>query len=115
MRAVIVDDERIARRELRRLLTAHPEIEIVGEAADGEDALVVIQRQDPDLLFLDIEMPGSNRAHRPGWLRLCRRCGAGTRNYGIRFFSVTANGAGSCDSPISKFWNPKAITPGCSF
>jgi two-component system LytT family response regulator len=58
MRAVIVDDERIARRELRRLLTAHPEIEIVGEAADAEEALVIIQKHEPDLIFLDIEMPG---------------------------------------------------------
>ena len=58
MRAVIVDDERIARRELRRLLAAHPEVEIVGEAADADEALLVLQKQEPDLIFLDIEMPG---------------------------------------------------------
>jgi two-component system LytT family response regulator len=58
MRAVIVDDERIARRELRRLLAAHPEIEIIGEAANGDEALAFIQKNEPDLVFLDIEMPG---------------------------------------------------------
>jgi two-component system, LytTR family, response regulator len=58
MRAVIIDDERIARRELRRLLAAHPEIEVVGEAADGAEALDIISKHDPDLIFLDIEMPG---------------------------------------------------------
>ena len=57
MRAIIVDDERIARRELRRLLAAHPEIEIIAEAACGNDALAVIQKEEPDLIFTDIEMP----------------------------------------------------------
>jgi two-component system LytT family response regulator len=58
MRALIVDDERVARRELRRLLEAHPEIEIIGEAANGDEALALIQKNEPDLVFLDIEMPG---------------------------------------------------------
>src|SRR5580704_14274836 len=58
MKAIIVDDERIARQELRRLLAAHPEVEIAGEAANGEEALPLIQKLEPDLLFLDIQMPG---------------------------------------------------------
>jgi two-component system LytT family response regulator len=58
MKAVIVDDERIARQELRRLLAAHPEVEIAGEAADGEAALAQIEKLRPDVLFLDIQMPG---------------------------------------------------------
>jgi two-component system LytT family response regulator len=58
MRALIVDDERIARAELTRLLAAHPEIEISGEARNGEEALELIARLVPDLLFLDIQMPG---------------------------------------------------------
>lgn len=58
MKALIVDDERIARQELRRLLAAHPEVEIAGEAAGGEEALTLIQRVAPDILFLDIQMPG---------------------------------------------------------
>ena len=58
MKALIVDDERIARQELRRLLASHPEIEIVGEARTGEEALALINRKVPDVLFLDIHMPG---------------------------------------------------------
>ena len=58
MKALIVDDERIARQELRRLLAAHPEIEITGEARSAEEALDSIHRQPPDVLFLDIHMPG---------------------------------------------------------
>ena len=58
MRALIVDDERLARAELARLLAVHPEIEIAGEARNGEEALELIARLAPDLLFLDIQMPG---------------------------------------------------------
>jgi two-component system LytT family response regulator len=58
MKALIVDDERLARQELRRLLGAHAGIEIVGEARNGEEALERIQQESPDLVFLDIQMPG---------------------------------------------------------
>jgi two-component system LytT family response regulator len=58
MKSLIIDDERIARTELRRLLAAHPVIEIAGEARNGEEALVLMDRLVPDLLFLDIHMPG---------------------------------------------------------
>jgi len=58
MKAVLVDDEPLARFELRRLLRAHPEIEIVGEAKDGDEALRVIREVTPEILFLDIQMPG---------------------------------------------------------
>ena len=58
MKALIIDDERLARQELRSMLAAHPDIEIVGEAKDGEDALAQIQALAPDLIFLDIQMPG---------------------------------------------------------
>jgi PleD family two-component response regulator len=57
--ALIVDDERLARVELRRLLAQHPEIEIAGEASNGEEALALAAQLSPDLLFLDIQMPGS--------------------------------------------------------
>jgi two-component system LytT family response regulator len=60
MRALIVDDERLARAEMRRLLAAHPDIEIVGEAAHAEEARERIAQLAPDLLLLDIEMPGAN-------------------------------------------------------
>ena len=58
MRTLIVDDEESARERLRRLLAAHPEIEIAGEAQDGLEAVEKIEELQPDLLFLDIEMPG---------------------------------------------------------
>lgn len=60
MKALIIDDERLARAELRRLLEKHPDVEIAGEARDASDALAQIGRLDPELLFLDIQMPGAN-------------------------------------------------------
>ncbi len=58
MKAIIVDDERLARNELRRLLAAHPEVEILDEAANVDEALEKIRHHDPDVVFLDIQMPG---------------------------------------------------------
>jgi two-component system LytT family response regulator len=58
MKALIIDDERLARLELRRLLAAHAEVEIAGEARSGEEALALIPKLAPDLIFLDIQMPG---------------------------------------------------------
>jgi two-component system, LytTR family, response regulator len=58
LRALIIDDERLARNALRRLLNAHPEIKVVGEAANCDDAVRAIQKNSPDLIFLDVEMPG---------------------------------------------------------
>jgi two-component system LytT family response regulator len=60
MKALIVDDERLARTELRRLLTPFKDINIVGEAVNADDALAKIPQLNPDLIFLDIQMPGKN-------------------------------------------------------
>jgi len=60
MKALLIDDERLARGELRRLLKTHPEIEIVGEAVDVAEAQEKIIELKPDLLFLDIQMPGDD-------------------------------------------------------
>lgn len=60
MKALLVDDERLARNELRRLLDNFPKINIVGEAANAEEAIQLIDDLKPDLLFLDIQMPGKN-------------------------------------------------------
>jgi len=60
MKALLVDDERLARNELRRLLDNFPKINIVGEAANAEEAIQLIDELKPDLLFLDIQMPGKN-------------------------------------------------------
>ncbi|SFV30221.1 LytR/AlgR family response regulator transcription factor [Thermoflavifilum thermophilum] len=56
-RALIIDDERLARNELRRLLKEFPDIQIVGEASNAQEGLEQIQSLEPDLLFLDIQMP----------------------------------------------------------
>ena len=59
-RALIVDDERLSRQKLRRLLAAEADVEVVGECASGPDAVGAIRRERPDLVFLDIQMPGLN-------------------------------------------------------
>lgn len=60
IRALLADDESAARSRLRRLLDRHPEIQIIGEAENGLEALESIERLQPQLLFLDVEMPGLN-------------------------------------------------------
>jgi len=57
IRAAIVDDEELARRYLRELLAAHPEVEIVAECANGFEAVKAVNEHKPDLLFLDVQMP----------------------------------------------------------
>jgi len=58
MRVVIVDDEEPARRRLKRLLTAFPDTDVVGEAGNGGEALQLLEQFQVDLLLLDIQMPG---------------------------------------------------------
>jgi two-component system LytT family response regulator len=58
MRSIIVDDEESARARLGRMLAAHPDIVVVGEARDGLEAVEKLEALQPDLLFLDIQMPG---------------------------------------------------------
>jgi two-component system, LytTR family, response regulator len=60
IRALIVDDEPFARDRVRRLLAGDADIEVVGECADGFEAVVAIQSTQPDLLFLDVKMPGKD-------------------------------------------------------
>ena len=57
MRTLVVDDERLARNRLRRMLARSEGIEVIGEAADGKEALEKITELQPDLVFLDIRMP----------------------------------------------------------
>jgi two-component system, LytTR family, response regulator len=57
LRAVIVDDEELARAFLRELLSAHSEIEVAAECANGFDAVKAVAEISPDLLFLDVQMP----------------------------------------------------------
>ncbi|MEM7368007.1 MAG: LytTR family DNA-binding domain-containing protein [Bacteroidota bacterium] len=58
--ALIVDDEALARSNVRQLLTVHPDIRIIDECEDGISAITAIQAHQPDLLFLDIQMPEVN-------------------------------------------------------
>ncbi len=58
IRRLIVDDEPLARQRLRRLLEVDSEIAIAGEASDGPQAVAEIRKQRPDLVFLDVQMPG---------------------------------------------------------
>lgn len=60
MKTLVIDDERLARKELISQLTAHPQVEICGEAGNADEAIKMIEELNPDLLFLDIQMPGMN-------------------------------------------------------
>jgi two-component system, LytTR family, response regulator len=60
LRALLIDDERLARNDLRSLLSEYAHIEVIGEADSVQHALKVIAEEDPDLLFLDIQMPGES-------------------------------------------------------
>src|SRR5512140_1190346 len=58
IRALIVDDEPLVRERLRTLLAAHPDVEVVGERGDGPSALEAFRELAPQVVFLDIQMPG---------------------------------------------------------
>lgn len=60
MKAILIDDERLARQELRNLLAQHKEVEIIAECADATDALNKIKELKPDVIFCDISMPGKS-------------------------------------------------------
>ncbi len=56
-KTLIIDDERLAREEVKRALSNYPEFVVLGEAANADDAIVLIEKERPDLIFLDIHMP----------------------------------------------------------
>jgi two-component system LytT family response regulator len=60
IKCLIIDDERLARQELRRILESHKNIEILDECSSAEEAITKIEELKPDLIFLDIQMPGKN-------------------------------------------------------
>lgn len=60
MKAIIVDDERLARQELKSLLAEHKDIEVIAECANANEAKDKIAQLKPDVVFLDIQMPGKN-------------------------------------------------------
>src|SRR4051812_29107085 len=58
IRALIVDDEPLARQRVRKLLEAEPDFLVVGECGDGQEAIAAIEEHQPHLVFLDVQMPG---------------------------------------------------------
>lgn len=93
IRAVIVDDEELARQILREYLGAHPNIELIAECANGFEAVKTVAEQKPDLVFLDIQMPKLDG------FEVLELMGAGSAavifvtaydNYAIRAFDVHA-------------------------
>jgi two-component system LytT family response regulator len=94
IRALIADDEPLSRRRLERLLLRRDDVEVVGTARDGDEALAMIAALAPDLIFLDIQMPGL------GGFDVLREIGGGGRpfvifttafdQYALRAFEVHA-------------------------
>jgi len=60
VRVIVVDDEPLARRRLRRLLKVHEDVEVIGEATNGDEAVSAALEAHPDVLFMDVRMPGSD-------------------------------------------------------
>jgi len=60
LRAIIVDDEELAREAIKELLEGEPEIQLVGECRDGIQAIEMIESKKPDMVFLDVQMPGAD-------------------------------------------------------
>lgn len=58
IRVLVVDDEHLARKRLKRLLAEHDDVEVLGEASTGDEAVAAVLDQEPDLVFLDVRMPG---------------------------------------------------------
>jgi len=92
IRSLVVDDERLARERLRGFLRAIPDVEVIGEAADGPEAVRMIEEQRPDLVFLDIQMPGMDGF---GVLRSCAHhpevvFATAYDSYAIKAFEVQA-------------------------
>lgn len=59
-KTIVIDDERLARQKLKKLLEAFPQIEVTGEAHDVQSAVTLINENAPDLVFLDVQMPGGS-------------------------------------------------------
>ena len=58
IKTLIVDDEPLARERVRALLKGEPDIEVLAECANGNDAVAAVRKYAPDLMFLDVQMPG---------------------------------------------------------
>lgn len=95
IRTLIVDDEPLARAKLKRLLEEAADIEILGEAANGDEAMRLIVELRPDLLFLDIQMPPPDglavlRAVRSEWLPKCTVFATAHAEHAVAAFELEA-------------------------
>jgi len=85
VRVVIADDHAVVRVGLRALLDIHPQIEVVGEAGTGEEALALVSRSRPDVVLLDLRMPGVDG------LEVCRRLKLDTPSPAVLFLTSYAD------------------------
>jgi DNA-binding NarL/FixJ family response regulator len=83
IRVVVVDDQALVRTGLRALLDAEDDLAVVGEAADGEGALALVRRERPDVVLMDVRMPGVDG------LEATRRITADTGLTGVRVIVLT--------------------------
>lgn len=95
IRAVLVDDEAPARSELRYLLSRHPEVEVAGEAANAAEAVALARSARPDVVFLDVEMPGLTGVEAAALVREAREAPAvvfvtAHERYALEAFAVEA-------------------------
>lgn len=92
MRAVIVEDSRLARAELKTLLAVHPEVEVVAEASNSAEAEVMICQYGPELVFLDIHLPGRDGFELLAGLEVvpCIIFTTAYEEYAVRAFDVGA-------------------------
>ena len=70
IRVMIADDQRPTRRGLRALLTLYPEVELVGEAADGQEAVRMVRECWPDVVLMDMQMPVLDGVNATKWIKL---------------------------------------------
>ena len=70
IRVMIADDQRPTRRGLRALLTLYPEVELVGEAADGQEAVRMVRECWPDVVLMDMQMPVLDGVKATRWIKL---------------------------------------------
>ncbi len=95
MRVLLVDDHAVVRQSLARLLESEPDIEVIGEAADGKTAVALTKALDPDVVLMDISMPGMNGIEAT---RILRRECPGVNVIGLSMFTAAEQAATLLDA-----------------